>query len=119
MTDENNCGSCMDCDADCGYNGSATVTLELDDDTTLECDVVAIYEASNSRKYIALLPLDENGENDDGEVFIYRFSDASGEPTLDNIDNDEEYETASAGFDAWLESHEFDDIVYEEGADQL
>ena len=106
MFDENNCGGgCEDCTADCGYNGSATVTLNLDDGTVQECAVLTIYPAGN-RQYIALLPLDENGENSDGEVYIYRFTEASGEPQLENIEDDAEYEKVEAEFTKIMDEEE-------------
>ena len=40
------------------------VTLTLEDDEEVECYIITTFEM-NSREYIALLPLDENGENDD------------------------------------------------------
>ena len=56
-------GDCTSCGSSCGFGESdATVTLTLDDDTTIECAVLTIYPAGG-REYIALLPLDENGEN--------------------------------------------------------
>ena len=61
-----NCnGDCSSCGDDCNLdfsNPNATVTLTLDDDTELECAVLTIFPAGQ-KKYIALLPLDENGEN--------------------------------------------------------
>ena len=39
------------------------VDLELDDGT-VTCSIVAIFSASNGQDYIALLPLDEDGENE-------------------------------------------------------
>ena len=55
-------------------------------------------------------PLDEKGnENADGEVYIYRYSeDEDGNPSLDNIDSDEEYEVVSDRFDELLDEAEFD-----------
>ncbi|GCA68348.1 hypothetical protein KGMB01110_27840 [Mediterraneibacter butyricigenes] len=89
---------------------SITVTLTLDNDETLECLVLTIYE-TNGQKYIALLPLDEEGDNTDGEVFIYRYLESEdGEPELDNILDDEEYEIAADAFDEWLDTQEFDEI---------
>ena len=89
-----------------------TVTLYLDGGVEQECEAVLIFEAAG-REYIALLPLDENGENSDGEVYLYRYyeDEEDGEPRLDNIGSDEEYEAASDAFDEWLDSHEFDDLV--------
>ena len=46
---------------------------------------------------------------------IDSFIEENGEPGLDNILDDEEYELASDAFDEWLDSHEFDDLVYEDG----
>ena len=89
---------------------SITVTLTLDNDETLECLVLTIYE-TNGQKYIALLPLDEEGDNTDGEVFIYRYLESEdGEPELDNLLDDEEYEIAADAFDEWLDTQEFDEM---------
>lgn len=87
------------------------VTLSLDDDSEIECRILTIFEADN-QDYIALLPLDENGEdNADGQVFIYRyFEDADGNPSLENIENDEEYEIVSDCFDELLDEAAFDDM---------
>ena len=61
---------------------------------------------------IALLPLDENGEeNEEGEVFIYRYSeDSEGNPSLDNIEDDEEYEAVSDRFDELLDEAAFEEM---------
>ena len=49
------------------------VTLELDDGTQAECEILTIFTVGE-QDYIALPPLDEKGEpNEDGEVFIYRY----------------------------------------------
>ena len=64
-----------------------TVTLTLDNDEVVECAVLTTFEA-NDQEYIALLPLDENGENNDGEVYLYRYAEVDGEPTLANIEDD-------------------------------
>ena len=92
------------------------VTIELDDGTEFDCIVLSIYDAPNGRQYIALLPLDEDGENKDGEVYLYRCSEEDGEVTMENIESDEEYDIASDAFDEWLDSQEFDELV---DADEL
>ena len=49
------------------------VTLSLDDGSDVECAILTIFDVGE-QNYIALLPLDENGEgNEDGEVYIYRY----------------------------------------------
>lgn len=92
-------------------NESLTVTLTLDNDEELECAVLTIFEA-DSRQYIALLPLDENGDNDDGQVYLYRFIDngEDEEPGLENIEDDDEFERVSDVFNDWLEEIDMDDI---------
>ena len=67
-------GDCTSCGSDCQDLDQPTVTLTLDDDTEVKCAVLTIFPAPNQKEYIALLPLDENGENEDGEVYLYRLS---------------------------------------------
>ena len=87
------------------------VTLDLDDGSSVECQILTIFEA-DGRDYIALLPLDENGDaNEDGEVFIYRYSeDAEGNPSLENIEDDDEYEVVSDRFDELLDEAAFEEM---------
>ena len=61
-----------DHDCNCGCNEEVTVTLTLDNDEIVECAVLTIYPVDD-KEYIALLPLDEEGDNEDGEVYIYRY----------------------------------------------
>jgi len=108
--DETKCNG--DCSS-CGGEG-VTVTLTLDDDSTVECMIVGIFDAGE-KEYIALLPLDENGQNSDGEVYLYRYTVSSlGAPELENIETDEEYEIASEAFDELLDSMEYDELVSED-----
>ncbi len=89
-------------------NEEITVTLTLDNDEVLECAVLTIYEAGG-RQYIALLPLDESGE-EEGDVYIYRYIETDPEnPDLENIEDDEEYEIAADAFDEWLDEQEFEE----------
>ena len=90
-----------------------TVTLELDDDSTVVCSIVTILEVQGT-DYIVLLPLDENGENEDGEVYLYRYNEVDGEPELGNIEDDDEYEAAADAFDEWLDEMEFEELDVEE-----
>lgn len=89
-----------------------TVTLTLDDDEVVECAVLTIYEA-NGKDYIALLPLDENGESESGDVYLYRYAEVDGEPTLENIEDDDEYEIAADAFDEWMDEQEFEELADE------
>ena len=86
------------------------VTLDLDDGTQVECEILTIFEV-NKQDYIALLPLSEDSDEDGEEVYIYRYSeDSDGNPSLDNIEDDEEYEAVADRFDELLDEAEFDEM---------
>ena len=87
------------------------VTLSLDDGSEVECAILTIFELEE-QNYIALLPLDEDGnENEEGEVFIYRyFEDEEGNPSLENIEDDEEYEAVADRFDELLDEAAYEDM---------
>lgn len=91
-----------------------TVELELEDGATVNCSIVTIITVED-RDYIALLPLDEEGNNDDGEVWFYGYSenpdDPNEEPELRYIDDDDEYEKVADAFDEYLDNCEFDEIL--------
>ena len=92
-------------------NESLTVTLTLENNEELECAVLNIFEAEE-KEYIALLPLDENGDNTDGQIYLNRFIDngEEEEPGLENIEEDEEFDRVSAIFNEWLDTQDFGDI---------
>ena len=92
-------------------NESLTVTLTLENNEELECAVLNIFEA-DEKENIALLPLDENGDNTDGQIYLYRFIDngEEEEPGLENIEEDEEFDRVSAIFNEWLDTQDFGDI---------
>lgn len=96
---------------DCGCNEEeVTVTLTLDDDSEIECVVLTIFEAGE-HEYIALLPTEES-DDEDGEVFLYRYKeDAEGNPDLQNIESDDEYEIVAEAFDQLLDDAEYDELV--------
>ena len=74
------------------YDEEMTVTIELDDGQSITCAITTILTV-NEKDYIILLPLDENGQNDDGEVWIYGYredeSDPDAEPELFFIEDEE------------------------------
>lgn len=87
-----------------------TVILTMDDDSELECDIIAIFSA-NDREYIALLAQDDEEDS----ILIYRFIDNGDDeaPELVNIDDDDEYDAAADALDELLDEAEF----YEEDED--
>lgn len=93
-----------------------TVELELEDGTVVNCAVITILSVED-REYIVLLPLEEDGTNEEGEVWFYRYSenpdDPNEEPVLDFIEDDAEYEKVSDAFDEYLDNCEFDEMLGE------
>ena len=90
------------------------ITLTLDDDSELLCDVIATFPAKVNgieQMYIALLPTDATPES---EIFLYRFSENGEEIDLQNIEDDEEFEIASDAFDELLDEEEFDNLMGDE-----
>ncbi|MDR2889029.1 MAG: DUF1292 domain-containing protein [Lachnospiraceae bacterium] len=93
-----------------------TVELELEDGTVVNCAIITILTVTD-KDYIVLLPLNEDGNNDDGEVWFYRYEedeeDLDKDPELTYIEDDEEYELVAEAFDEYLDSAEFDELVEE------
>ena len=78
--------------------------LPMEDDTEVECAILTVFPV-DAKEYIALLPLDENGQNESGEVYLYTFARTeSGDPMLSNIESDEEYAKAAVAFDTVLQN---------------
>ena len=110
MSDEFTFGGCnpSDC-ASCGAGCNSaeehkTITLTMEDDTEVECAVLTVFPV-DAKEYIALLPLDENGQNESGEVYLYTFAcTENGDPMLSNIESDEEYAKAAVAFDTVLQN---------------
>lgn len=93
-----------------------TVELELEDGEIVNCAIITILTVEG-KDYIALLPLNEAGENEDGEVWFYGYSenpdDPNEEPELEYIADDDEYEKVADAFDEYLDNCEFDELVDE------
>ncbi len=86
-----------------------TVTLTLDDDSELECDVLAIFPVEG-QDYIALLPQTEGSE----EVYLYRFAQDGEDMQLDNIEDDEEFERVAEAYDSMIDDMEYDEMMGED-----
>ena len=81
------------------------VTLDLDDGSQLECQILIIFDVDN-QNYIALVPVD----NDEEVIFYRYFEDEEGNPSLENIDSDDEFDAVSDRFDELLDEEEFDQM---------
>lgn len=94
------------------------VTLELEDGSEIETQVITIFEVEG-QDYIVLIPEDQV-EEEEGEVYIYRyFESEDGEPGLDNIESQEEFDMASEVFDQLVEDGEFDEEIEVETSDDI
>lgn len=90
-----------------------TVDLELENGEEVTCAVLTILEVQG-KDYIALLPLDAEGESKDGEVWFYGYqeeeNDTEKEPILEYIESDEEYEMVADAFDEFMDEQEFEEM---------
>lgn len=86
------------------------VELNLDDGSTVMCEVITILEV-NSKEYIALLPEGQD-DKEDQDVWFYAYSenpnDPNEEPELTYIEDDSEYDAVCEAFDEFLDECEFD-----------
>lgn len=97
--------------------GGITVTLTLDNDETLECSVLQIFEAGG-KEYVAVQPI-EMLNQPGADVYIYRYSiTENGGPVLDNIESDEEFDIALDAFDEMLDTLDFYDLVASDEVDK-
>jgi len=86
------------------------VTLDTEDGEIV-CRILTIFEV-DSKDYIALMPLDEKGnDNAEGAVYLYRyFEDTLGLPSVEYIDDEDEYEAAADRYDELLDEAFYDSI---------
>ena len=90
-----------------------TVSIELDDGSTMECAVLLIYTA-NKKEYIAVQPM-EDLSDPEGRVFIYGYGiGADGHPEILNIEDEEEFDMAIDAFEEHLDEVDFYDHIPED-----
>ena len=81
-----------------------TVTLEFEDGDSLECEVVCtfIVEEYPDADYAAVCPLDESLD----DVYIYGIRELPGDEfTLDDIEDDAEWEAACKELDRLIDEY--------------
>lgn len=84
-----------------------TVTLYLDNDEELVCEIICIFPV-NDREYIALSPL---AGGDDAPVYLYRYAlSEDDEPLIDMIADDDEFDAVSDAYEEWLDTQEYDTL---------
>lgn len=89
-----------------------TVSLDLEDGTTVVCSIITILTVDD-KDYIALQPLDDEGNAAGEDVWFYGYkedeSDPNKDPELIYIESDEELEAVYDKFDEYLDDLEFDE----------
>lgn len=86
------------------------MSLELDDGTKLECEIVATFDVEDT-SYIALLPIEAPEDYDDDEVLVYRYIELpNDEFTLEPIEDEEEFDIVADAFDEILDEMEFNSM---------
>lgn len=96
---------CSSCGCGCGSvpTQPQNISLTLDDGTVVTCAILTTFNIEGN-DYIVLLPLDENGKNESGDVYIYRMTvNEDGQPYLSNIETDDEYAKVSEAFGKFLD----------------
>lgn len=98
-------------------NEEVMVTIEVDGGATIKCAVLTTFPVGNN-DYIALTPI-EGEAADNGEVYLYRYVELpDGEPSLDNIIDDDEYEAVADAFDELLDYYEYNEFFEKEDDEQ-
>ncbi len=83
-----------------------TITLMLDGDKEVECDILAIFEV-DEQFYVALLPQTPIEGYEEGEYFLYRYASDGENVELSDIETDEEWEAVEDKFEELLDEEEF------------
>jgi uncharacterized protein YrzB (UPF0473 family) len=99
------------CGCGCGDHEEEIMTISLEDGTEVDCAIIAIFPV-DEKDYIALLPLDGNEE--EGEVFLYEFKEDDDGIKLMSIESDEEYESVTKAFDEILEEADMEELFDED-----
>lgn len=79
--------------------------LELDDGSFLDCAVISLFEVEG-KDYIALVSLEDlESDEEESALLLYRYVESPEDEsfTLDNIEDDEEYELVTSVLDEILE----------------
>lgn len=84
------------------------VTLTLDDDQEVDCEILTIFTVGE-QDYIALLPQPGHGLPED-EALLYRYFEEGELPRIENIESEEEYEMVADAFDEWQDDEEYGEL---------
>lgn len=91
-----------DFEDDMDYEDFESIRLTLEDDTELQCLVVAEYEI-DGQSYVALLPVDD----EDAEILLYRanYTEDSDPFEVELIEDEDEFDLAVDAYYELVDSH--------------
>jgi uncharacterized protein YrzB (UPF0473 family) len=86
-----------------------TISLVLEDNSELECDILAIFPVKE-QFYVALMPQEPLEGYEEGEYFLYRYQSDGENVELSEIESDEEWEMVEDKFEELLDEDEFNSM---------
>lgn len=86
-----------------------TITLYLDNDQEVECDILAIFPIKD-QFYVALMPQSPVECYEEGEYFLYRYASDGDNVELSDIETDAEWEAVEDKFEELLDEDEFNNM---------
>lgn len=87
-----------------------TISLILEDNSELECDILAIFPVKD-QFYVALMPQEPVEGYESGEYFLYRYESDGEHVEISEIESDEEWEIAEDKFEELLDEDEFNNMA--------
>lgn len=103
-----------------GDEDDVLLTLTDEDGNDVDAQIIAAFEIEElSAEYIAVLEVNENHEVENGEVIVLRYSeDEDGDPVIDSIDDEDEYEIVTEAFRQLVESGAVEGFSYDGDEDE-
>lgn len=86
-----------------------TISLILDDNQEVECDILAIFPIKE-QFYVALMPQQPIPGYEEGEYFLYRYTSDGDNVTLSDIESETEWEAVEDKFEELLDEDEFNKL---------
>lgn len=87
-------------------NEYETITLEFEDAASEECEIIGVFEV-DEKEYIALLPVATSDDDDEAEVFLYRYKEVGEEEfELEDIEDEAEFEKVAKEFNEIMDEEE-------------
>lgn len=86
-----------------------TITLYLDNNVEVECDILAIFPIKQ-QFYIALMPQKQIEGYEPGEYFLYRYQSDGENVEISDIESTAEWEAVEDKFEELLDEEEFNSM---------